>query len=170
MGGVFALVCVWKYDFSFQALMLFILFSLLTVVSFVDMDTMEIPNGFVIALFVIGAAMVFAFPEVSLIQRLIGIVSVSVPLTVITLIIPGAFGGGDIKLMAAAGWAIGWQLNLLALFFGILFGGFYGIWLLAARKKGKKEHFAFGPFLCVGIAIAFLWGNPLLHWYLGFIL
>ena len=82
---------------------------------------------------------------------------------------PGAFGGGDIKLMAAAGLFLGWQHTLLAMFFGILGGGFYGMYLLAARKADKKDHFAFGPFLCVGIVLALLFGDPVLAWYCRFL-
>ena len=85
------------------------------------------------------------------------------------LAIPGAFGGGDIKLMAAAGLFLGWQHTLLAMFFGILGGGFYGMYLLAARKADKKDHFAFGPFLCVGIVLALLFGDPVLAWYCRFL-
>ena len=85
------------------------------------------------------------------------------------LVIDGAFGGGDIKLMAAAGLFLGWQNTLLAMFFGIVFGGMYGIYLLAAKKAGKKDHFAFGPFLCAGIVIAMLFGGPVLEWYCAFL-
>ena len=81
----------------------------------------------------------------------------------------GGFGGGDIKLMAAAGLFLGWQNTLLAMFFGIVFGGIYGIYLLAAKKAGKKDHFAFGPFLCAGIVIAMLFGGPVLEWYCAFL-
>ena len=58
---------------------------------------------------------------------------------------------------------------LLAMFFGIVFGGMYGIYLLAAKKAGKKDHFAFGPFLCAGIVIAMLFGGPVLEWYCAFL-
>ena len=40
--------------------------------------------------------------------------------------------------MAAAGLFLGWQHTLLAMFFGILGGGFYGIYLLAAKKADKR--------------------------------
>lgn len=64
---------------------------------------------------------------------------------------------------------MGWQHTLLAMFFGILGGGFYGMYLLAARKADKKDHFAFGPFLCVGIVLALLFGDPVLAWYCRFL-
>ena len=80
-----------------------------------------------------------------------------------------AFGGGDIKLMAAVGLFLGWQNTLLAMFLGILGGGLYGIWLLAAKRADKKDHFAFGQFLCAGIVIAMLFGEPILQWYCAFL-
>ena len=100
---------------------------------------------------------------------LIGRVCISVRMRLLCLAIPGAFGGGDIKVMAAAGLFLGWQHTLLAMFFGILGGGFYGMYLLAARKADKKDHFAFGPFLCVGIVLALLFGDPVLAWYCRFL-
>ena len=98
-----------------------------------------------------------------------GLLVLSPLLLLLCLAIDGAFGGGDIKLMAAAGLFLGWQNTLLAMFFGIVFGGMYGIYLLAAKKAGKKDHFAFGPFLCAGIVIAMLFGGPVLKWYCAFL-
>ena len=76
---------------------------------------------------------------------------------------------GEIDIIAAAGLFLGWQNTLLAMFLGILGGGLYGIWLLAAKKADKKDHFAFGPFLCAGIVIAMLFGEPILQWYCAFL-
>lgn len=45
-------------------------------------------------------------------SRIIGIFSVSVPLLVMTLLIPGAFGGGDIKLMGGLRSYIGLAVKL----------------------------------------------------------
>ena len=41
------------------------------------------------------------------------------------------------------------------------------MYLLAAKKKDRKEHFAFGPFLCVGIAVSVFAGSQLMEWYLS---
>lgn len=168
LGGALAVGCICFYGWNLRAAVVFAFFAVLTVVAFVDIDTMEIPNGFVIAAFIVGVCSIFIFPEISLLERIIGIVSVSVPLFIITIIIPGAFGGGDIKLMAACGVFLGWKLSLISLFLAILSGGIYGIILLARRKKGRKDYFAFGPFLCSGMMIGFLWGESLLNWYLSF--
>lgn len=140
---------------------------MLVIIATVDLKTMMIPDEFTAALFGIGLLSVVTGPGPALLERLIGMMVVSVPMFLITLWIPGAFGGGDIKLMAASGLLLGWKLNLVAVFLAILTGGLYGSYLLITGKKGRREHFAFGPFLCVGMVIALFWGESLIHWYGG---
>jgi len=148
------------------ALTVFAFFVLLSGVAFADMETMEIPDGFHIALVVIGIISVLTMPEISVAERLIGVCSVSVPMLLVTVAVPGAFGGGDIKLMGACGLFLGWKKSIIAMFLAILAAGIYGIYLLSLRRKGLKDYFAFGPFLCTGMAVSFLWGERLLYWYL----
>ena len=152
LGGVLALGCTWRYGAAYA-----------------------LPGGLfgmswaaLLALAVCGAVSVLLSPA-DWLPHVIGALCVSVPMFLLCLVIDGAFGGGDIKLMAAAGLFLGWQNTLLAMFFGIVFGGMYGIYLLAAKKAGKKDHFAFGPFLCAGIVIAMLFGGPFLEWYCAFL-
>ena len=169
LGGVFAILAVRQYGWSLQSVLIFAFLCILTVTAFVDYDTMEIPNGFVIAALISGIAAIFLFPQISLLSRLTGFLCVSLPMLLITFLIPGAFGGGDIKLMAACGLFLGWQLTLLSFFLAVLGGGAYGGWLLITKKKGRKEHFAFGPFLCAGMAAAVFIGTPIINWYAGFL-
>ena len=168
VGGIAAVLCSYHYGVNPRAIIAFLFLCVLTVVSFVDMDTMEIPFSLVIAAALMGVLSVLFFPEISFVERVIGIFCVSVPLYLLTVAVPGAFGGGDIKLMAACGIFLGWKLNLLALFLGVMGGGIYGFWLLAAKRKKRTDHFAFGPFLCLGMAAALFWGEKILDWYLGF--
>ena len=147
----------------------FSLLTLLLIIAQIDQQTMEIPNGLVIACIVPAAIAVFAFPDVKIMERLIGFFSVSLPLFAITLAVPGAFGGGDIKLMAVIGFFLGWKMSLTAFMLAVFSGGIYGIGLLLSKKKGAKEHFAFGPFLCAGTALTLFVGEWLLSWYLSII-
>lgn len=167
-GGIAAVLCLYHFGINPRAIIAFLFLCVLTVVSFVDMDTMEIPFSLVIAAALMGVLSVLFFPEISFVERVIGIFCVSGPLYLLTVAVPGAFGGGDIKLMAACGIFLGWKLNLLALFLGVMGGGIYGFWLLAAKRKKRTDHFAFGPFLCLGMAAALFWGEKILDWYLGF--
>ncbi|MBU3810641.1 MAG: prepilin peptidase, partial [Candidatus Niameybacter stercoravium] len=56
---------------------------------------------------------------------------------------------------------------LLGTFLGIVLGGIYGVFLLIFRKKGKQDALPFVPFLALGLGIAYLWGEPLISWYLS---
>ncbi|MEG2051835.1 MAG: prepilin peptidase [Oscillospiraceae bacterium] len=170
IGGILAMVCVWQLDFSIDAVIAFFAMSMLTAISFVDWDTMEIPNGFLLWLLVPGALSFFFFEDILWYQRIIGFFAVSLPMFLIASLVSGAFGGGDIKLMAVCGLLLGWQNILVAMFLGLLLGGIYAIYLLISKKSGAKEHFAFGPFLSLGIMVAMLWGGDLINLYLGMFL
>ena len=50
-------------------------------------------------------------------------------------------------------------------FLGFVAGGVYGVWLLLSGRKGRKDQFAFGPFLCVGMTAALIVGTTLFDWY-----
>lgn len=150
------------------AILFFLVGAILLTLTMIDADTQEIPDSLNIAIFICGIAAIWIVPDVTLVSRLIGIFAISVPLLLIAILISGAFGGGDIKMMAAAGFLLGWQNAILATFIGIIIGGVYGVILLAGRKKGRKEHFAFGPALAVGVFSALLFGDEIIGWYLGF--
>lgn len=151
-----------------QALLFFTVGAILVVLTLIDADTQEIPDSLNIAIFICGIAAIWIVPEVTILSRIIGIFVVSVPLLLLAVLISGAFGGGDIKMMAAAGFLLGWQNTILAAFIGIILGGIYGAILLISRKKGRKEHFAFGPALAAGVFSAMLGGNWIMGWYLNF--
>lgn len=153
-----------------RAVLVFVLLAVLTAISFIDIDTLEIPNGLVIAVLSCGLVSIVLFPELGIVPRIIGALAISLPMMILALVIAGAFGGGDIKLMAAAGLFLGWRCVIVAFLVAVLTGGIYGIYLLASKKKDRKGQFAFGPFLCVGIAAAVFAGESIIQWYMGFLI
>lgn len=165
-GGLTALFCFLKYDEYGAALTVFAFLCILTVVTLMDIDTMEIEDGCWIGAAVLAVAAVFTMPGITVLERLAGAACVSIPMLLLCLVFPGAFGGGDIKLMAGCGLFLGWKLTFTAAALAILSGGLYGIWLLASGRKDRQDVFAFGPFLCLGMAVAVFWGESLIRWYL----
>ena len=140
--------------------------GILLSVSLIDTETQTIPDRLNLALAVCGAVSVLLSPA-DWLPHIIGALCVSVPMFLLCLVIDGAFGGGDIKLMAGAGFFLGARLTVVAAFLGILLGGGFGALLLAAKKADRKTRFAFGPFLCIGIAAAMFFGERLADWYIG---
>ena len=91
-------------------------------------------------------------PDLTVSEAVVGAVVCGLPLLVAALLAKGSFGGGDIKLMAAAGVCLGPEKGLYALFFGLVFGGFFGLGLTVLKKRKKEEAIPLGPFLAAGIA------------------
>jgi leader peptidase (prepilin peptidase) / N-methyltransferase len=78
-------------------------------------------------------------------------------------------GMGDVKLMAMVGALLGWKNALLAIFLGSLFGSLVGVVLIITRKSKWQSRIPFGPYLALGTLIAMLAGQPLIQWYMGFL-
>ncbi|MBQ8085305.1 MAG: prepilin peptidase [Lachnospiraceae bacterium] len=156
---------IWKL---LTLLTIFVFFCILDLVFLVDMDTMEIPNRFIIVMLYVAVVALLVVSGVSLIDHIIGALCISIPMLLIMYAIPGAFGGGDVKLSAAAGLIMGWQLTIIGFIIGLFAAGIYGIILLIRKKKGKKDHFAFGPFLCTGYMIATICGMDIIDAYMKF--
>lgn len=153
-GGILALVITGYYGMSMAALTLFLVSAVLVMITVIDAYTQTIPPVLNIILSVLGLVSILTMPGISVAERVIGFFCISVPMFLIVLLVPGGFGGGDIKMMAASGILLGWKGNLAAFFIGLIIGGVYGAFLLISGKKGRKEHFAFGPCLSIGIFVS----------------
>jgi leader peptidase (prepilin peptidase)/N-methyltransferase len=178
MTGVLFLLLYVKFGLAWPLLIYAALLSIFIVVSFIDWRHMEIPNGLIIALLAVGAAQLIAtvFTGVfgSWANYVTGMLAGGLPLLLIALLCrlilkKEAFGGGDVKLMAAAGLIIGWKLVITSYVIGIITGAVFGVILLSTRRKKREDAMPFGPFLALGIAASVFFGNELINWYLGLI-
>ena len=137
LGAVLGTLSGLFFGISLEMIINFIFFGVLVVIAFIDMDTMEIPP--VLNLIILGLGILSLIltmtgvidSNISIIDRLIGAVCVSGFLLIVTILVRGAFGGGDIKLMAAAGVLLGWKNILIAFFLGLFIGAAIGIVLIA---------------------------------------
>lgn len=118
-----------------------------------DLTEQKIPDRYHLMILALAGISCFTMPEVSLASRALGFLCVSVPLLAAALIVPGAFGGGDVKLMATCGAFLGWRMTLVSTVIAFFLGGIWCVVLLALKKIGRKGRIAFGPFLCVGMAL-----------------
>lgn len=163
-GALYVLVCVVNGLNGMSAIYC-LMTSALIVLSLIDWRTYEIPISVNVFLGILGIAAVVVQPEAWM-THLVGALCVSGILLVIYLVSGGrAIGGGDIKLMAACGLILGWQLIILAFFLGCIIGSV--IHLIRIRVSGAGHMLAMGPYLSAGIFIAALWGNSWIHWYMG---
>jgi leader peptidase (prepilin peptidase) / N-methyltransferase len=76
-----------------------------------------------------------------------------------------AMGLGDVKLLAMTGALFGLSTSLLGLLFAAVLGTVLGLPLMWFGRLNEQRHLPFGPFICVGVLIAAVAGEPLLNWY-----
>jgi leader peptidase (prepilin peptidase)/N-methyltransferase len=174
MFYIFAAVAVFAglYVGGFTAAGIFsaIFLVLLVACASADINAGIVPDLIVIFIAVLGLIKYFVTEPVSVstaIPHLIGAVCISVPMLLLALIIKGAFGGGDIKLMAAAGLYLGWRITLAGVAVGLFAAGLYGIYLLICKKAGLKSKLRLVPFLAYGLGIASLFGDTLIRLLFG---
>ncbi len=170
LTGILFLIVWFTYGFNWESLFVIILFSILVIISFIDIDLQIIPDRFIIILFVLGfmhAVYQTAYLNAHWYIWIIGFFSASLILFILGLIIPDSIGGGDIKLMAAAGLFTGPKLILTALFIGAIYALILSIFLIAKKKGSMKTVIPFGPFLSLGIITSVIFGERILNWYLS---
>ncbi|MDD6381213.1 MAG: prepilin peptidase [Lachnospiraceae bacterium] len=100
------------------------------------------------------------------VTHLIGFVIVSGVMLLLIIISRGHWiGGGDAKLMAAAGLFLGWKLIILSLFLGCIVGTV--VHLIRMKVSGADRQLAMGPYLALGIGVNALFGVDLIFAYVS---
>lgn len=141
-----------------------VLFPVLLALSVIDIRIGEIPywcNIVIAALGVVAFVISFVSPQNTIwYEHIIGLFVISVPFAVFAFL--GAMGGGDVQLVATAGFLLGWAIvpsALIALIIGAMAG-------VVIKLRKKDSIISFGPYLAIGIAVGFLVGNDIIEWYI----
>lgn len=161
------LLVLWRLGATWDGVRMFLFALTLVAVTFIDLETLLIPDRITLPGIALGLLTHLYPVPWNLVGGLVGCLVAGALFYVIALASRGGMGGGDIKLAAMMGAFLGWQLVLVAILLAVLAGGVIGLMLLLSGLKGRKDPVPFGPFLALGGFVAGLWGEPLLHWYLG---
>ena len=137
--------------------------SCLLVVLFVDWEHQIIPDSMHVGIFIAGLLLAFwGAPALGWPNRIIGLFSVSVLFLLIVLISGGrAMGGGDVKLMAALGFCLGWKQALLITMLGSVVGSIIAL----AQRCAATKRVPFGSFLAAAGILSLFFGDTLIAWY-----
>ncbi len=170
LNGVLYCLIAHIMGLNIQSVLTMALSSALIVIAVIDWRTYEIPFGLNVFIAALGLVLIVVklincdFSGVY--SNLIGAVSVSGFLLILYLATKGrGIGGGDIKLMAAAGLFLGWKNIILAFVIGCVLGSIIHI---VRMKVSKQDHvLAFGPYLAAGIFIASVCGEKIVDAYLN---
>lgn len=139
--------------FLYCSLLLLLLFQ----VSNSDIKKGIIPDRFSLGLGLSGFVDMFLTDKVNVIDRVEGAVFVSGFMLAVNIISDNAFGGGDIKLMFAAGFILGMKGNIIALIIGMFLAMLWAFILMLKESKKIEERIVLGPFISMGIFISYIY-------------
>ena len=143
--------------------------------SIIDMRYKIIPDELTLPAIVVGLAVCAFFPEIhgqtthwsgflkSLIGVLVGGGFLYAAGTIAEWILKKeAMGGGDVKLLAAIGAAVGWKGVLWTIFVSSLIGTIGGLYL---RFTKGEELIPYGPYLALAAFLYLFYGPAAVDWY-----
>ncbi len=171
-GGFFALCAYFKFGITIEAFVYYALISSLLVITFIDIDHQIIPDVITLPGIPIFFFASFTLAAVTCKDSLLGILAgggslLLIAVTYNLLTKKEGMGGGDIKLLAMIGAALGWKGVLFTIFIGSAIGTLVGIILMLRTRRGLKLAIPFGPFLSMGAIIYIFFGSSIINWYLN---
>lgn len=164
-GGFAAAQTVWSG--TGELWVAWVLVAILVLVVLTDFWAMIIPDAVTVP------GMVFFFLMRLLVRQepfsfyLLGFLS-SFLLSYFVARLTGGLGGGDVKLLAMSGLALGWTNGLLAFALAVFSGGLHALHLMAKGGR-RRDPLPFGPHLAAGIFVAHGWGGGIIDWYGSFL-
>lgn len=154
-------------DFIFYA----IITSILIVITFIDLEHMEIPDILVISLLIVSTlhklVNYYLFNiKFGLIDSVLGLLASSLLFLLIIVLSKGGMGGGDMTLIGALGYILGLKKIALVIMLSFLYGTIISIFLLASKIKTRKDPIPFGPFIILGFFTTLFWSDKIIYWYI----
>lgn len=156
------------FGIHISALVYWVICSCLIVLSFIDLDKGLIPDRFNIIIGACGILMAVFVRDLPLLDRIIGLAAISIPVLVIA-ILTGGMGMGDVKLLAACGFLLGWKLIVFAFLTASVTAAVYAVIMMIRKAAHKNSEIPFGPFIAAGVLSAIFFGNSIITAYLNLI-
>lgn len=160
---------------GFSVAALFLTFALIAA-SFIDFDTLLLPDQITLPLLWAGVALsLFEISPTSLYDSILGAMFGYLFLWFVywafkLLTGKEGMGYGDFKLLAALGAWLGWQYLPIIILLSSLVGLVFGIIQLKFQNKERNQAFPFGPYLSIAGWISLLWGQQIMQGYLHMVL
>jgi leader peptidase (prepilin peptidase)/N-methyltransferase len=141
----------------------------------IDVDTQRLPDALTLPSYPVAAVLLavgLAGPHGpgDLIRAFAGGLAMFAIYFAICFAYPAGMGFGDVKLAGVLGlytaW-VGWGAWTVGLFLGFVYGGVFGIVLMALGKAGRRTKVPYGPFMLLGALTGILAGPDLAAGYLS---
>lgn len=174
LNGFIYLIMYYSFGFSIDFIFYSIIFSILIVISFIDIKFQIIPDSLNIILLILSImykTLQHTLYGISpnIINSSLGLIISGGIFLLIAILSKGGMGGGDIKLIGVLGFILGIKFSLLNIFLSFILGAIISIFLLLFKIKGRKDPIPFGPFICIAFMIVTLCGEKIIYWYITII-
>jgi leader peptidase (prepilin peptidase)/N-methyltransferase len=174
--GLIWVAAVVRFGPSFAALHSALFLAILLGIAMTDAREMVIPDQFTLVGAAGGIALAFAPGGITVMHAVLAAALGYVLLWAVKLgaekaLGKPALGIGDIHMMVFVGAFIGAPGMLLTLMLGSVLGLVIGVPLtwLRGRQTVLGTYLPLGTFLALGAAVAHVWGDAIIGWYLRFI-
>lgn len=172
LNGIMYMILFYFFNLSIDFIFYAIITSVLIIITFIDLEHMEIPNVLVLILLITSIVHkginYFIFDiDFKLLSSILGLLVSSILFLLIIVVSKGGMGGGDMTLIGALGFILGFKKIILTIALSFLLGAIISVFLLLSRIKSRKDPIPFGPFIILGFFITLFWGDLMISWYIN---
>jgi leader peptidase (prepilin peptidase)/N-methyltransferase len=168
--GLLSTLVAWHFGFGLAGFAAIVATWLLIAMTFIDLDTMLLPDQLTLSLLWLGLILSIESPFVSsqdaLIGAAVGYLSLwSLYWAFKLLTGKEGMGYGDFKLLAAIGAWVGWQHLPVVILLSSFVGAVAGVTLLTIQGKDRNQPIPFGPYLAAAGWLTILYGDVIIAYY-----
>ena len=154
---------VWKFGSGWPGLAAMAFGLLIIAMTFIDLDTMYLPDDLTYSLLWLGLLINLNGRFAPLRDAVIGAVAGYLALWSVNALYKlvrkrDGMGGGDLKLLAALGAWMGWQMLPAIILLSSFVGALVGIAMIVFKNHGREQPIPFGPYLTGAGLLALLYG------------
>jgi leader peptidase (prepilin peptidase)/N-methyltransferase len=167
VGAVLGAAAGWRIGLEGPLLPALLLIALLIPITFIDIEHRVIPDRLVFPGTAIALVSWAIVDPGQLKEHVLAAVIAFAVFLLMAIIYPAGMGLGDVKLALMLGAFLG-SAVAPGLFLGFLLSAVLSVAILVKHgRKGGKVGIPFGPFMAAGAILGLLWGDQIIHWYMG---
>jgi len=154
--GIVLIGIVYMWFRGLMGLYLSLVTYVLLAVVKIDLETLSISNKSNLLVALVSLCSIWVIPQQTVYSSVVGGV-VGFVFFLVTGYVGRSLGGGDVKLMGAVGFLLGFKRVLLAMVIALICGSLVGFYLQYKANRTKyNEPIPFGPFIGIGVYLALL--------------
>jgi leader peptidase (prepilin peptidase)/N-methyltransferase len=175
LTGIITVLSYEYYALSNMFIIYSVFMYFLIVIGFIDLKTRLIYNRVLVSLLLFAIIAQTVSPFTQWPNALLGILTGGGAMLLVSLLgkvllKKESLGMGDVKLAAVAGFFLGWQNILIAVYTGFVFALITMMVINSIKRTRIVGYIPLGPFLALGIITFIFWGQDIVQIYLSLVI